>query len=143
MQPEKKVSDVIFVEQQTGLRLEKASLPDSLTQYVVHVPSKLRLVALAAFINKHCFQSNEKILVFLSCRDSVIFHHDILKKVELIDYNPDKYPTVIFQLHGGMSQQERTIVISNFKKSTSGVVFSTDVAARGLVYSKRSLGFTV
>ena len=83
MKPENKKSDYVFIECQTGLRLEKASLPKSLTQYVTLVPSKLHLIALVAFVNMHCFQQNEKLLVFLSCRDSVIFHYNILKKVEV------------------------------------------------------------
>ena len=129
--PEKK-AEYMFIEKHSGLKVEKAALPSGLTQYVVLVPVKVRLVSLIAFIHLHCVQSKEKLLVFLSCRDSVAFHHDVLKKCKFSDYNPEECSLSIFQLHGGMTQTERTNAVQKFKKVDAGVVFCTDVAARGL-----------
>ena len=129
--PEKQ-AEFMFIEKHSGLKLEKASLPSSLTQYVTIVPMKIKLISLLAFINYHCIQKREKLLVFLSCRDSVVFHHDILRKCDLTEYNPKSAPIFTFQLHGGMTQQERTSAVLEFKKTEYGVVFCTDVAARGL-----------
>ena len=129
---EKKGTDFMFVDRYTGLKIEKVSLPNTLVQHVVLVPSKIRLITLLAFINYHCAQRKEKVLVFLSCRDSVVFHHNVLKRGEFTDYNPHEALISIFQLHGGMNQHERTETMQKFKKANSCVVFCTDVAARGL-----------
>uniref|UniRef100_H2YP16 ATP-dependent RNA helicase n=1 Tax=Ciona savignyi TaxID=51511 RepID=H2YP16_CIOSA len=121
----------IFVDPYTGLNVEKAMLPSKLTQYVTVVPSKLRLVTLLAFINKKSnLEESGKILVFLSCRDSIDFHFKLLDKMaEFLDI---KVKFQHFQLHGGMSQSERTKTIQDYRRVKSGVLLCTDVASRGL-----------
>ena len=60
------------------------------------------------------------------------FFCHVVTLYEVSEYNPKNSPNSIFQLHGGMTQHERTEVLNNFKKASSGVVLCTDVAARGL-----------
>nr|CAB3237004.1 probable ATP-dependent RNA helicase DDX31 [Phallusia mammillata] len=118
-----------FVDPSTGLEVEKVSLPEKLQQHVVVVPSKLRLISLFSFIMEKV--SSAKILVFLSCRDSVEFHFHILK-LFLEHHRQTAWAKNVFQLHGGMAQKDRTETMIKFKKSKLSVLLCTDVAARGL-----------
>ncbi|XP_064650108.1 probable ATP-dependent RNA helicase DDX31 [Lineus longissimus] len=117
------------------------SLPDNLKQHFIVVPSKLRLVTLAAFILWKCKFSTKgsKVIVFLSTQDSVEFHHNLL--TETICRNDDSDDEDIagltnqidlFKLHGDMDQKARTKVYQEYVATKSGVLLCTDVAARGL-----------
>ncbi|XP_070582015.1 ATP-dependent DNA helicase DDX31-like [Ptychodera flava] len=111
--------------------------PEKLKQHFLIVPSKLRLVTLAAFILWQCkYAGHSKMLVFLSSRDSVEFHHTIFQNIlnseDDDDDDDDDEDIDFFQLHGNMSQDERTRVYHSFVECTSGVLLCTDVAARGL-----------
>lgn len=108
------------------------STPEQLKQFFIVVPSKLRLVTLAAFLlwkNKPEESAVAKVIVFLSSRDSVDFHCDLFKECL---HSFSKLQLTFFKLHGNMSQSERTDVFKNFSEAKSGVLFCTDVAARGL-----------
>ncbi|XP_002127467.2 ATP-dependent DNA helicase DDX31 [Ciona intestinalis] len=124
----------IFVDPLTGLNVEKVPLPSKLTQSVTIVPSKLRLVTLVAFINKKCvIEGDGKLLIFLSCRDSVEFHFKLLKNMKGILNNAISDKKLgFFQLHGGMTQPERNSTINGYRCAKSGVLLCTDVASRGL-----------
>nr|XP_039259215.1 probable ATP-dependent RNA helicase DDX31 [Styela clava] len=123
------------------------ALPEKLIQHVCIIPSKLRLVALATFLKaKQLRNKPVKVIVFLSCRDSVEFHYHLLKHVlrkpkldngmEIpldIDLADSEVEHVnIVQLHGGLSQNERQEVFHSFSISDTGILLTTDVAARGL-----------
>ncbi|OLY85786.1 ATP-dependent RNA helicase DBP7 [Smittium mucronatum] len=59
-------------------------IPDQLEQDFLVVPPKLKLVALASLLNLITNQSkNSKIIVFLSCRDSVNFYYDLFSNAWL------------------------------------------------------------
>lgn len=106
--------------------------PQQLKQFFIIVPSKLRLVTLAAFLlwKKQKEESTAtKMIVFMSSRDSVDFHCDLFKKSFS---SVAKLRLVFFKLHGNMSQSERTSVFKSFSDATRGILFCTDVAARGL-----------
>ncbi|XP_078366831.1 ATP-dependent DNA helicase DDX31-like isoform X2 [Oculina patagonica] len=106
--------------------------PQQLKQLFIIVPSKLRLVTLAAFLlwkNKSEESTAAKMIVFLSSRDSVDFHCDLLKE-SLHTFS--KVQLTFFKLHGNMSQLDRTGVFKRFSEAKSGILFCTDVAARGL-----------
>lgn len=106
------------------------STPQQLKQLFVIVPSKLRLVSLATFLLwKNKESSTAKMIVFLSSRDSVDFHCDLFKKC-LVSFSESQL--ALFKLHGNMSQQERTAVFKHFSDAKTGMLFCTDVAARGL-----------
>ncbi|XP_034547560.1 probable ATP-dependent RNA helicase DDX31 [Notolabrus celidotus] len=112
---------------------ESFAVPESLKQFVVVVPSKIRLVCLAAFILDKCkFSQNNKLIIFVSSCEAVKFLHSIFTSV-LSGPSTNQKPKLSFmRLHGNMKQEERSEVFQEFSTSKSGVLFCTDVAARGL-----------
>ncbi|KAM8885635.1 ATP-dependent DNA helicase DDX31 isoform 1-T2 [Spinachia spinachia] len=115
------------------LQSESFVLPEALKQYVVVVPSKLRLVCLAAFILEKCkFAQDNKVIVFTSSCETVEFLHNLFTSV-LSGPSPNQRPQLSFlRLHGNMKQAERLNVFQQFSVSLCGVLLCTDVAARGL-----------
>uniref|UniRef100_UPI00358F95BF ATP-dependent DNA helicase DDX31-like isoform X2 n=1 Tax=Myxine glutinosa TaxID=7769 RepID=UPI00358F95BF len=115
------------------------AVPEGLSQNVLVVPSKLRLVALASFFIS-CFKKGEtKIIVFFSACESVEFHHCLFSNIfgdaELLDLNPKlSFSSDLswLKLHGYMAQKERREVFQTFTQATAGILLCTDVAARGL-----------
>ncbi|XP_077942632.1 ATP-dependent DNA helicase DDX31 isoform X3 [Gasterosteus aculeatus] len=112
---------------------ESFVLPEALKQYVVVVPSKLRLVCLAAFILDKCkFAQDNKVIVFISSCEAVEFLHGLFTSV-LSGPPANQRPQLSFlRLHGNMKQEERSDVFQQFSVSRCGVLLCTDVAARGL-----------
>lgn len=117
------------------------AIPEKLKQHVVIVPSKLRLVTLAAFILRTCkFEKNQKVIIFFSSCESVEFHHTLFQKVlckhpegeELLTQATFVSQLTVLRLHGNMEQEERTEVFQQFSQSRTGILLCTDVAARGL-----------
>ncbi|CAK1544089.1 unnamed protein product [Leptosia nina] len=64
-----------------------------------------------------------KVLVFFSSCKSVDFHYEFFKKCCKGD---------ILHIHGKLSQSRRKEAYENFVETKSGILFCTDVAARGL-----------
>ncbi|KAK1334030.1 hypothetical protein QTO34_005029 [Cnephaeus nilssonii] len=121
--------------------LDGFAIPEGLEQYVVVVPSKLRLVCLAAFILQKCkFETDQKLIVFFSSCELVEFHYHLFFQTLLGSAGapasgqlPSGGPRLTFlRLHGNMDQEERTAVFREFAQAGPGVLFCTDVAARGL-----------
>ncbi|XP_034451465.1 probable ATP-dependent RNA helicase DDX31 isoform X1 [Hippoglossus hippoglossus] len=112
---------------------ESFAMPEALKQFVVVVPSKIRLVCLAAFILDKCqFSQNNKLIVFASSCEVVDFLHCLFTSV-LTGPSANKRPPLSFlRLHGNLKQEERSEVFQQFSVSKSGVLLCTDVAARGL-----------
>ena len=50
------------------------NIPDQLKQHFIILPTKLRLVTLLSFLSE---KRTKKVIVFLSCKDSVEFHYEI------------------------------------------------------------------
>ncbi|NXG51582.1 DDX31 helicase, partial [Psilopogon haemacephalus] len=120
---------------------ENFAVPEKLKQYFMMVPSKLRLVTLAAFILEKCkFEKRHKMIVFFSSCEQVEFHYELLLKVlaggpgpEQPEHSSGSSACLQFvRLHGSMAQEERTEVFQEFLKSKAGILLCTDVAARGL-----------
>ncbi|NXS51946.1 DDX31 helicase, partial [Brachypteracias leptosomus] len=120
---------------------ENFAVPEKLKQYVMMVPSKLRLVTLAAFILEKCkFEKHHKMIIFFSSCEQVEFHYELLLKVlsggleaEQPEHSSLSSAHLQFlRLHGDMEQEERTEVFQEFLKSKTGILLCTDVAARGL-----------
>ncbi|XP_048679074.1 ATP-dependent DNA helicase DDX31 isoform X2 [Caretta caretta] len=120
---------------------EGFAIPEKLKQHVVLVPSKLRLVTLAAFILGKCkFEKRHKMIVFFSSCEQVEFHHELLLKILLGGQKaeePERLPLPsshlkFLRLHGSMGQEERTAVFQEFLQCKTGILLCTDVAARGL-----------
>ncbi|KAL0276008.1 UNVERIFIED_CONTAM: hypothetical protein PYX00_003695 [Menopon gallinae] len=123
--------------------VEMVALPENLVQQYIVVPAKLRLVILCAFILWKCkLTSERKMLVFIATQDMVDYHAELLSTALAVPGEDDSddeadAPTStsgvkFFKLHGSMGQKERTEVFNTFRKADSGVLFCTDVAARGL-----------
>ncbi|XP_054076504.1 probable ATP-dependent RNA helicase DDX31 isoform X2 [Rissa tridactyla] len=120
---------------------ENFAVPEKLKQYVMMVPSKLRLVTLAAFILEKCkFEKHHKMIIFFSSCEQVEFYYELLLKVlsgGLESEQPERSSVSsaclrFLRLHGNMEQEERTEVFQEFLKSKTGILLCTDVAARGL-----------
>jgi ATP-dependent RNA helicase DDX31/DBP7 len=133
--------------------MENISAPDQLLQQVCVVPPKLRLVTMASVLKEiTAKEGGSRTIIFLSCSDSVDFHFSVFAKdgkklnKEGEDAEADdlstvlKAPllsdnTVVYKLHGSLSQQLRTSTLSAFSKAPDDkhiVMFCTDVASRGL-----------
>ncbi|XP_078106533.1 LOW QUALITY PROTEIN: ATP-dependent DNA helicase DDX31 [Sander vitreus] len=126
-------SSAVTSDPSTASQSESFALPEALKQYVVVVPSKIRLVCLAAFILDKCkFSQNNKLIVFFSSCEAVEFLHSLFTSV-LSGPSTNQKPQLSFlRLHGNMKQEERSEVFQQFSVSNSGVLLCTDVAARGL-----------
>ncbi|KAK4258223.1 hypothetical protein QN277_007695 [Acacia crassicarpa] len=98
--------------------------PTLLRQLVMIVPLDQKLDMLWSFIKSHL---NSKILVFLSSCKQVKFVFEAFKKLR------PGIPLKCF--HGRMKQERRMAIYSEFCETRS-VLFSTDVAARGLDFNK-------
>ena len=117
-------------------------LPPGLQQSYALVEMKERLSTLAAFLRAKCLEGC-RVLVFFSSIDAIEFHYALFTKARL-QYLYDKtrpstprpdlplIPAPIYKLHGDLSQLERSSVYTKFRASSSGVIFCTDVAARGI-----------
>ncbi|TSV94911.1 putative ATP-dependent RNA helicase DDX31 [Bagarius yarrelli] len=112
------------------------AVPDRLQQYMVVVPSKLRLVCLSAFILARCkHERDQKLIVFISSCEAVEFLVTLLSTVlcgKSSTANKQQQSIKFLRLHGNMEQEERTEVFQEFSQSNTGVLLCTDVAARGL-----------
>ncbi|KAL7836783.1 hypothetical protein AOLI_G00280670 [Acnodon oligacanthus] len=112
------------------------AIPDKLQQYMVVVPSKLRLVCLAAFILAKCkFEKSQKLIIFVSSCEAVEFLVTLLSNVlcgKPSTTSKHQPPISFLRLHGNMQQEERMEVFQEFSQSNTGVLLCTDVAARGL-----------
>ncbi|XP_011613587.1 probable ATP-dependent RNA helicase DDX31 isoform X1 [Takifugu rubripes] len=115
----------------TSSQSESFVIPEALKQFVVIVPSKVRLVCLAAFILDKCkFSQNNKLIVFISSCETVEFLYMLFTSV-LCGSNQNS-GVIFLRLHGNMKQKDRTDVFQQFTVCRCGVLLCTDVAARGL-----------
>ncbi|XP_041049918.1 probable ATP-dependent RNA helicase DDX31 [Carcharodon carcharias] len=117
------------------------SIPEQLQQFMVMVPSKLRLVTLSAFILQKCkFEKKQKMIIFFSSCESVEFHYTLFTNVltpfsgsmEFKQLPFSACKMLFLRLHGNMEQETRKQVFLEFSQSKMGVLLCTDVAARGL-----------
>ncbi|XP_021892948.1 DEAD-box ATP-dependent RNA helicase 32 [Carica papaya] len=98
--------------------------PNRLQQTAMIVPLEQKLDMLWSFIKAHL---NSNILVFLSSCKQVRFVYDAFKKLR---------PGIPLKcLHGKMKHEKRMGIYSQFCEKRS-VLFSTDVASRGLDFNK-------
>ncbi|EFC50369.1 predicted protein, partial [Naegleria gruberi] len=138
-------SDGEFIEKVFNLITDKLpsnifTIPAHLTQYAIIVPPQFRLVMLAGFLRSKTMsesleQEPGKIIVFLSCCDSVEFHYNFFKYFQSKFKFIKEVPLIhvpLFKLHGDIEQKERTNIFKQFSDAKEGVLFCTDVAARGL-----------
>ena len=119
----------------TKAEVDAYTLPESLIQTYVFVPLKLRMVSLFSFVASQSFLSKEKqkVIVFMVNKASVLYYEHMFKMVLTEKYNVnEKALQSVFQLQGSAKQKERFETYKKFQMIKSGVLFCTDVAARGL-----------
>ncbi|CAG8463274.1 8730_t:CDS:2 [Paraglomus occultum] len=149
----------------------KYSTPKQLKHKYVITPAKLRLVTLTAILKStfrthhHGLSTCRKVIVFISCCDSVDFHFDLFANTNAANiltpedvedvqttetttanieqHTIDYYKSVrlvgsvipnigLYRLHGDLPQIIRIKTLQQFSEANSGILFCTDVAARGL-----------
>uniref|UniRef100_A0A671TPT9 ATP-dependent RNA helicase n=1 Tax=Sparus aurata TaxID=8175 RepID=A0A671TPT9_SPAAU len=109
----------------TASQSKSFAVPEALKQFVVVVPSKIRLVCLAAFILDKCkFSQNNKLIVFVSSCEAVEFLHSLFTSV--LPSTNQKPRLSFLRLHGNMKQEERSEVFQQFSVSQCGVLLCTD-----------------
>lgn len=110
------------------------AIPESLDQHVALVPSKLRLVCLAAFLlQKGKLEQDQKVIVFFSSCELVEFHYHLFLQTLMSRLRapapgqlPSASPQLAFlRLHGNMAQEERTSVFQEFSRSRTGILLCT------------------
>ncbi|KAF9036479.1 DEAD-domain-containing protein [Hymenopellis radicata] len=98
---------------------ETTSTVSTLSQGYVVCPSDRRFLLLFTFLSKY---RKKKIIVFFSSCDSVKYHAELLNYIDV----------PVLDLHGKQKQQKRTNTFFEFINAESGILLSTNVAARGL-----------
>ncbi|EGC38307.1 hypothetical protein DICPUDRAFT_76134 [Dictyostelium purpureum] len=95
--------------------------PQNLTQTICIIPLEMKLNMLYSFVKTHL---TSKVIVFFASCKQIRFVYETFRLL-----NPG---TSLFQLHGKMKQWTRLEVFEDFCKKKAGVLFATDIAARGL-----------
>ncbi|KAJ1978796.1 ATP-dependent RNA helicase [Dimargaris xerosporica] len=95
------------------------STADNLEQGYVVTPFERRFMLLFTFLKKY---AKKKVIVFFSTCNSVKFHADLLNYIDV----------PVLELHGRLKQNKRTQTFFEFCNAPSGILLTTDVAARGL-----------
>ncbi|KAM7533395.1 hypothetical protein Aperf_G00000127155 [Anoplocephala perfoliata] len=118
------------------------SLPSGLKHFVLVIPCKQRLVALAAFLllKAKYNRKSGKLIVFFATQDCVDFHHRLFSETLCkdgsevdADIHGFKANSLHFyRLHGNMDPKERQTVFQEFANCPNGILLTTDVASRGL-----------
>jgi ATP-dependent RNA helicase DDX18/HAS1 len=97
-------------------------IPSSLHQFCAVVPAVDRLRALYVFVKR--VARSAKAMVFCSTVASTIFHCQMMGSVG--------FHEEVLMLHGQMKHRQRLATFKAFNEWPTGVLFCTDVAARGL-----------
>ncbi len=152
-----RIEDRLINLEETKLPSDVFTIPSGLSQYYVLAPCKIRLALLSSFLQGKTQQGKKsKIVVFVSCCDSVEYHYSLFTNVLLKRLQTDSgedvedgreavnqlgklklvqklmFDAPLFKLHGDMTQKDRTTTYFQFCKAETGILFCTDVAARGL-----------
>lgn len=108
-------------------------MPATLSNFYKVVPTRLhKLVLLANYITLH---KDQKIIVFMNTCDSVDFYFKIFRQY-VADRSQLFGKLYLGKMHGDMKQDKRMSVYKGFDEETSGVLFATDVIARGIDFGK-------
>ena len=76
-----------------------------------------------------------KAIVYFTNTAQVVLSHEIFDNLRSdtgSQFKHPLYPTEISVMHGQLSQEQRTRVSDRFRKCKTGLMFSTDVTARGM-----------
>ncbi|PRP82157.1 hypothetical protein PROFUN_10428 [Planoprotostelium fungivorum] len=97
------------------------STPQKLVQHVIQVPLHEKMSTLYSFVRSHV---KMKIIIFMTTCKQVRFTYEVFKALRI--------GTVVFEMHGQVSQQKRMETYFEFNKMSKAVMIATDIAARGL-----------
>uniref|UniRef100_A0A224YRT9 ATP-dependent RNA helicase n=1 Tax=Rhipicephalus zambeziensis TaxID=60191 RepID=A0A224YRT9_9ACAR len=90
-------------------------------------------MALCCLLLEACVAAERgKVIVFLATQDSVDFEHALFSSVLGVMLEDTDKRIDFVRLHGEMTQHDRAEVFNRFREATSGVLFTTDVASRGI-----------
>lgn len=97
------------------------------------MPDRLsKIVLLANFITVH---KDEKTIVFFNTCDTVNFYHKIFN--QYVTDRSQIFPGLkVTKINGEMKQPKRLAVFKEFNDKDAGVLFATDVIARGIDFEK-------
>lgn len=98
---------------------QTAATNEGLEQGYVVCPSDRRFLLLFTFLKKNL---KKKIIVFFSSCHSVKYHAELFNYIDI----------PVLDLHGKQKQNKRTTTFFEFMNAEHGILFCTDVAARGL-----------
>lgn len=112
---------------------EGFAFPQQLRQEFLVVPCKARAAVLLAALRDLLRKGTQRVLCFFSTCESSEFHFRLFS-VLLLEGQP-ALPCDLHRLHGDLTQPERQKVFKLFNGGKAGVLFCTDVAARGLDFS--------
>ena len=98
---------------------EEAPTVDNIHQRVIEVNPEDRSALLKYLLKKEKLKS---VLVFMSSQRSA---ENIARKFKKIGFSADSF-------HGGLLQEERNETLQDFKEKNIQIMFSTDIASRGL-----------
>jgi len=110
--------------QQVSL-IEKRAAPESIEHYFVYLHPKNKQKELLTYLKK---EQVSQAIIFCNARHKVDrLFHNLRKEIKNIDY-----------IHSGLSQGKRTSIFRNFKNGNVRYLIATDVAGRGLDFSRVS-----
>lgn len=115
-------SEEDYVEEDDEEEDSAAAIPSTLRQLCHIVRAEDRLVALYVFVKRIAKKS--KGMIFCSTVASVTFHCQMLGSIG--------FHNEVMMLHGHMKHRQRLQAFQVFNEWKTGVMFCTDVAARGL-----------
>lgn len=96
------------------------SVPERLENFYKALDNRVDKIGyLISLLDKY---KAEKIMVFFNTCDSVEFYYKILKHL---------FPVKFMKTYGRMKQQQRSKVFKDFNETSTGVLMTTDVMARG------------
>lgn len=102
--------------------------PSSLKNYYIVCPLQEKISRLMTFLSEH---KDEKMVVFCLTCACVDYYGSVLPKIA-------NQSSICYMeaLHGKMVQKKREKVLERFRECSAGILFCTDVAARGLDVEK-------
>lgn len=104
----------------------KKSVPLTLKNFYKICEADKKLNVLVNFLNLHL---NDKVIVFFMTTSSVNFFWKVFKDLNILKDTP------VYSLHGKVPHKKRTKIYHEFLKPGKGILFTTDVAARGLDFN--------
>lgn len=108
-------------------------MPSTLANYYKVVPKRIHKFAILA--NYLVAHKDHKIIVFFNTCDSVDFYHKVFRNY-VNDRSQIFKDFYVGKMHGDMKQAKRLAVYKEFDEKEQGVLFASDVIARGIDFQK-------